>query len=415
LGWSFTHLNKRQSQSRCQLCNYLGGYRAVHRGNFWCRKRCISAWRSSFVWADVFTLLLGTVNKSLSGPKCHLRNRRAEARSEPNSKKTIDARESVTVFVLDFNQVGCDNNNNKGKNDLDKSRLKIVCETSPNFDDWLKKKTKMSNKANQSAFILTAVKKRRWKNKKNKGNSHLVFLLQTFILVALLKQEAHAHQNQSHATAGVNSLSCWAAIGNPYLNMHSYVLAWCIIATRGRGRLDTRRLILLLLLIGGIELNPGPQKLCPLCDRTGRKNSIKIKCGECQKWSHAVCLRLTEKEKKTYRQRGYTCYQCSLPATLSDSFLSLAPPLALNETCESIRTNAYDTNRNAPKLLCFNARSMKNGKTGADTAAFMQSHSADLMGIIETWLKTGMRDHETATRCLEEIGAKEQAAAFFSQ
>jgi hypothetical protein len=94
-----------------------------------CRRRRFVAWRPSFVWADVFTLLLGTVNKSLSGPNCHLRNRRAEARSEPNSKKTIDARESVTVFVLDLDQVGCDNNNNKGKNDLDKPRLKLVCET----------------------------------------------------------------------------------------------------------------------------------------------------------------------------------------------------------------------------------------------------------------------------------------------
>jgi hypothetical protein len=39
---------------------------------------------------------------------------RAEARSEPNSKKTTDARESLTVFVLDFDLVGCDDNN-KGK------------------------------------------------------------------------------------------------------------------------------------------------------------------------------------------------------------------------------------------------------------------------------------------------------------
>jgi hypothetical protein len=89
----------------------------VHRGKFLVPQAPLFARRSSFVWADVFTLLLGTVNKSLSGPKCHLRNRRAEARSEPNSKKTIDARESVTVFVLDLDLVGCDNNNNKGKND----------------------------------------------------------------------------------------------------------------------------------------------------------------------------------------------------------------------------------------------------------------------------------------------------------
>jgi hypothetical protein len=143
------------------------------------------------------------------------------------------------------------------------------------------------------------------------------------------------------------------AIGNPYPNTHthSYVLArTCIIVARGRGRLDMRRLILLLLLTGGIELNPGPPSLCQLCDRTGRKNAIRMKCGECQKWNHAVCLRLTEIEKKKYRQTGYTCYQCSLPATLSDSFLSLEPPLALNETCDSFQINARrnDTQIKAP-------------------------------------------------------------------
>ena len=221
----------------------------------------------------------------------------------------------------------------------------------------------MSNKAHQSAYIATAIKKRRInKNSPKKTNPRCVFISAIFVFAALaLTLEARAHAERSHASAFANKyktnftaevkstfLPCWAAIGNVYSNSstHSHILARaCVLVKRGRGRTDLRKLILLLLLIGGIELNPGPQKLCPLCDRTGRKNSIKIKCGECKKWSHAVCLRLTEKEKKTYRQRGYTCYQCSLPATLSDSFLSLEPPLALNETCESTRTNAYDTNK----------------------------------------------------------------------
>jgi hypothetical protein len=66
----------------------------------------------------------------------------------------------------------------------------------------------------------------------------------------------------------------------------------------------------------------------------------------------------------------------------------------VNETCASTGTYANDTNKNAPKLLFFNARSLKNAKTGADITAFMQTHSAYIMGINETWLKEGMRDHE---------------------
>jgi hypothetical protein len=262
----------------------------------------------------------------------------------------------------------------------------------------------MSNKANQSAFIATAVKKRRRKRAKNKENPKLICFFATFILAALITHVAGGAQtNDRHGapnTAEVKDsciVSCWVAIGNVYSNSttHSHVLARaCIFATRGSGRLDLRRLILLLLLIGGIELNPGPPMQCQLCDRYGRKNAIRIKCTECLNWSHAVCLKLTEPEKKKYRQLGYTCYKCSLPATLSDSFLSLEPLPALNESYESTQMNSNDANKNAPKLACFNARSLKNGKTRADIAAFLQIHSADIVGINETWLKAGMHDHE---------------------
>jgi Endonuclease-reverse transcriptase len=270
----------------------------------------------------------------------------------------------------------------------------------------------MSNKAHQSAYIATAIKKRRRnKNSPNKTKPRCLFISATFVFAALaLTLEARAHAERSHASAFANKyetnltaevksnfLPCWAAIGNVYSNSttHSHVLARaCILVTRGRGRTDLRKLILLLLLIGGIELNPGPPMQCKICDRHGRKNAIRMTCSECLRWSHAVCLKLTEPEKKKYRQSGYTCYQCSLPATLSDSFLSLEPPLALNESSESMEINAKDENKNTTKLLCFNARSLKNAKTGADIAAFMQTHSADIAGINETWLKKGMHDHE---------------------
>jgi hypothetical protein len=62
----------------------------------------------------------------------------------------------------------------------------------------------MSNKANQSTFISTALKMRRWKTKRNKENPNVIFFLETFILIALLTQEAQAQEKERLATAGVN-------------------------------------------------------------------------------------------------------------------------------------------------------------------------------------------------------------------
>ncbi|MGL5405336.1 MAG: endonuclease/exonuclease/phosphatase family protein, partial [Shewanella sp.] len=64
----------------------------------------------------------------------------------------------------------------------------------------------------------------------------------------------------------------------------------------------------------------------------------------------------------------------------------------------SDQSNDNRTNKNSSKLLCFNARSLKNQKTGADIAAFIQTQSADIIGVNETWLKNGMLDHEFIPR-----------------
>lgn len=269
----------------------------------------------------------------------------------------------------------------------------------------------MSNKANINAFVSTAVKKRRRKIKRN-TNKFSNLLLATFILVALLSKVAHAHAQEKSTTAGVkpSALSCWLAIGNIYLSssMHSHVLVRvCILVQRGRGRTDLRKLILLLLLIGGIELNPGPpgrpvqrqpHKKCPLCNGPGRTNAIWVQCKDCEKESHATCLKLSPIEKNRLRKAGYICYQCSLPASLSDSFLSIEPPPAINESFESAHMNENAANKNKPRLLCFNARSLKNRKTGADIAALIQAHSPDIIGINETWLTNDIKDHEFIPR-----------------
>jgi hypothetical protein len=170
-----------------------------------------------------------------------------------------------------------------------------------------------------------------------------------------------------------------------------------------RGRTDRKIIIQMIIIISGVELNPGPKKhcptkRCPMCDHSGRKNSVWVTCTQCNESKHAQCLKLTQKERSTFRVKGYICWACSLPpAALSDSFLSLPPPLALSESFESeINDNA--TNKNSPSISAINTRSLNNQKTKADLVAWIQMHSTDIIAMNETWLKEDVGDHEVIPR-----------------
>jgi hypothetical protein len=80
-----------------------------------------------------------------------------------------------------------------------------------------------------------------------------------------------------------------------------------------------------LLIIGNISVNPGPihnnngSLLCILCDRTGRKNQVKLICCDCNRYFHTKCLQYSQKQIKSFRNKTLQCTSCALPS-FSDSF-----------------------------------------------------------------------------------------------
>jgi Reverse transcriptase (RNA-dependent DNA polymerase)/Endonuclease-reverse transcriptase len=171
------------------------------------------------------------------------------------------------------------------------------------------------------------------------------------------------------------------------------------------------RALLLTILAGDIEVNPGPASragqgiptMCLVCDKDGRKNAIKVPCTSCSRYAHKVCLKKhllhTELEvNKLIREKSYICWSCSMP-TLNDSFWSLpsippAPP-SPPRCAASARGRS---NKSAIKFLCFNARSLKNRKRAADLCAFLDTHSPDVCAINETWLSPDITSHEFVPR-----------------
>ena len=55
-------------------------------------------------------------------------------------------------------------------------------------------------------------------------------------------------------------------------------------------------LLILIILAGDIEMNPGPRSLCRLCKKYCKASEKSAKCEECEKQFHTSCINLDEKE-----------------------------------------------------------------------------------------------------------------------
>ena len=63
-------------------------------------------------------------------------------------------------------------------------------------------------------------------------------------------------------------------------------IIWCIII----------HLLILIILAGDIEMNPGPRSQCRLCKKYCKASEKSVKCEECEKRFHTSCISLDEKE-----------------------------------------------------------------------------------------------------------------------
>ena len=76
--------------------------------------------------------------------------------------------------------------------------------------------------------------------------------------------------------------------------------------------------IKLLLLIGGIERNPGPRTPkypCAICDKACRWGQKALACDECNNWYHAPCTGIESKEYSSLANisASWYCVVCNAP------------------------------------------------------------------------------------------------------
>ena len=123
-----------------------------------------------------------------------------------------------------------------------------------------------------------------------------------------------------------------AALGQspPYRNTGPRATPFFVFLIEGR-HVPACLPLLLLLLSGDIETNPGPY-MCPTCNRPWTRRTGGIQCGGCDSWTH-YNIRCSGVRQHGHIPQGWRCLIChpshntTLPPLPSPStnFCSLAP------------------------------------------------------------------------------------------
>lgn len=108
-------------------------------------------------------------------------------------------------------------------------------------------------------------------------------------------------------------------------------------------------LLQLLLVISGIETNPGPTWYCTICKYSIHHKSISIKCNKCKDWCHLKCTDL-----KSYKD-WHTNYVASCCNQLQPN-IQLQP----NNSVTNVNPSSNSTKSDVFKILQFNCRGISN-------------------------------------------------------
>ena len=149
----------------------------------------------------------------------------------------------------------------------------------------------------------------------------------------------------------------------------------------------------ILLIIAGIETNPGPI-ICTTCLRTVAKTHRHIKCADCQLIRHIKCANVTPDEYKLLKghRRDWICFSCALPkydeslfgpSSCNDSSTSHYSDLSLSTPGEAAPSNPL--NIKLEKGLRIRNLNIQGLRSCVDSFRLSLSESPfDCVGLCET-------------------------------
>ena len=118
-----------------------------------------------------------------------------------------------------------------------------------------------------------------------------------------------------------------------------------VSSTRTVSQSNTKYLLVIMMLAGDIQMNPGPNWKfpCGICSRPVRSNQRGICCDNCDGWNHVKCIGMNSQEYTSFTTNetlSWSCQECLFP--FSDSFYDSLNGLNVN-SCPSDIVPPNDT------------------------------------------------------------------------
>ena len=107
---------------------------------------------------------------------------------------------------------------------------------------------------------------------------------------------------------------------------------------------------ILLFLSGQIELNPGPQYPCGLCEKEVLENQDAICCDHCDIWYHQNCGFVSDLMFDILSNTSITwcCCKCGLPNFTSSTLFNSHHDVSTYNSFESLSSAPLDISSNQP-------------------------------------------------------------------
>ena len=177
---------------------------------------------------------------------------------------------------------------------------------------------------------------------------------------------------------------------------------------------QTVNLLLLILLGGDVETNPGPgpwiKYPCGICRHAVKTNCPAIQCDNCDTWIHNTCSGLTNSRCQSYLSNSnltFICPKCQLPTFLrnmnltletssnpfetlqnSDSFTDSLPNIrspnqfrpAPNATSSPRKRRVHREAAKKLRVMSVNCNSIQSTNKRAELSALIDHHNPHILG-----------------------------------
>ena len=147
-----------------------------------------------------------------------------------------------------------------------------------------------------------------------------------------------------------------------------------------------------MVLAGDVSLNPGPKTdPCALCAKGCRKNQRAVECDECDRWFHAKCISMNQREylDASDLATNWSCMDCLFPG-----------PFSLTNVFYDPKTTAPNDSIDAPKVRLVRGLKIARLYVNILVSEFngvrelMSRYIFDVLALGESWLSTKTSDYE---------------------